>query len=283
VYEPTSGGLPSREVQALAVTARGQVWAGTGGPYGDAGRGAAVLDPARDGWTLYSRATAGPGFGFDNVTGIALDPSLGHVWLTSQGKPACPTPSRANACPDLSGAVSRLVGSEWRSWSRRGDPPAPALADIGAFTAVVYDASPGAQRVWVGGWHGQPNFHWNDGTGLDATVNSCPRSCQADGWTGTRFPGDGAVRALAVDSQGRLWAGGHRNGAGAVPPVGGLRILTGEVWSVHTSELTPLPSDDLTAFAPAGASMWVGTLAAGAIRWLPPVLDRRSYLPRAAR
>lgn len=282
-YEPQVGELPGREVQAVALDGQGKVWLGTGGPFGESGRGAAVLDPASGDWTVYTRAAAGAGFGFDNVTALGLDPVTGSMWLASQGKPSCPTPAGARKCPDIAGAVARFQpgreGGSWTSWSRGGQPPSPALSEQGAFTSLLFDR-PHA-RVWVGGWQGETNFHWNEGTGLNASVDACPRNCEPGSWQAQRFAGDGAIYALALDGIQRLWAGGHRGARGRVPPAGGLRILDGEVWTLHTTSSTPLPSDNITALGPSGQAMWLGTWESGAIQWRPAVLEHQAYLPLA--
>jgi sugar lactone lactonase YvrE len=281
-WAPAVGGLPSREIQAVAVDRRGQVWAGTGGAFGEAGRGVAVLDPITGAFTLHSRASGGAGFGFDSVTGVAVDGATGQVWLSSQGKPSCPAAAgKKDDCPPIAGAVSRWDGQAWQSWSRRAAPPSPALADQGGMTALTFDGQRG--QLWAGGWEGEQNFHWNDGTGLNASVDVCSRDCLPTAWSGQRWPGEGAVFALAVDGAGRLWTGGHRNGRGAVPPVGGLRLRTGTQWTVHTTAVAPLPSDDITALAAGGAAMWVGTWDRGATQWVAPNLDQRVFLPGAHR
>lgn len=281
-WEPSRGGLPSRQAQAVLVDRVGQVWVGTGGAFGGGGRGAAVYAPSTGGWTRHTRAGSGAGFGFDNVSGLAEDPVTGHLWLTSQGRPTCPTAtSGRDKCPAIQGAVSRWDGSVWQAWSRQGSPPATGLAEQGALDAIRFDRGRG--RVWVGGWEGERNFHWNEGVGLNATVDGCPRTCQGDGWSGVRFEDDGSIRALAVDGNGRVWAGGHRNGSGLVPPVGGLKILIEEVWTEHNTATTPLPSNNITALDAVGQTVWVGTWERGAMQWRPAVLNERAYLPRADR
>ncbi len=282
VQEPARGGLPTRLAQAVAVDRAGQVWVGTGSAFGGDGRGAAVYDPAAGTWTRYTRATSGEGFGFDNVSGIAEDPVTGHVWLISQGKPNCPTAAGGrDDCPAIQGAVSRWDGSGWQAWSRRGNPPAAGLADEGALDDIVFDRGRG--RVWVGGWAGERNFHWNDGYGLNASVDGCPRACQPAAWSGERFVDDGSIQALAVDGNGRVWAGGHRQGSGLIPPVGGLKLLSEDVWTEHNTDTTPLPSNNITALYAVGQTLWVGTWERGAVEWRPAVLDERAYLPRAGR
>jgi ligand-binding sensor domain-containing protein len=282
-YEPKVGELPSRDVQALALDLQGKVWLGTGGSFGDSGQGAAVLDPGSGDWTHYKRAAQGAGFGFDNVTALGLDPVMGTMWLASQGKPDCATPAEPRKCLDIAGAVSRFQpsreGGTWTSWSHSAKPPAPGLSEQGAHTALLFDR-PHA-RVWVGGWQRETNFHWNEGVGMTASVDFCPRNCEPGSWQGERFDGDGAVYALALDGTNRLWAGGHRNGHGLVPPTGGLRILDGDAWTLHTTASAPLPSDNITALGPSGPAMWLGTWESGAIQWRPAVLPHKTYLPTA--
>lgn len=272
----TPAGAPSRltSAQAIAVDGAGRVWIGT------AGEGAAAYDPAGDQWTVHDSRTGGPGFGGMNVSGIAVDPVTGHVWLAHQAHPdwAC---DPAGQCERVfrGGGFSRWDGRTWSRWAKSTGAPLSAQGDDGEMTSIVFDRGRG--RVWAGGWVGRGGFHWLTGIGIDATLDGCARPCAGDDWSAERFEDGGAVRALAVDAGGRLWAALHRNHAGVIPPAAGIRILDDAAgWQAMTVADGGLPADEVAALGPAPEGMWVGMLDRGAALWRPFEVRDRAFLPR---
>jgi len=270
-----SGGGTRDDIQALAVDTAGRVWAGT------AGNGAAVYDPTQDTWTVHDWAHVGQHFGGDNVTAVAVDAAGGDVWLAHSGAPVC-DPARLPAeCVRVlrGGGVSRWDGTRWSYWSKTTGAALQAYGGEGDMTAIAFDAA--RARVWAGAWVGQAAFHWFDGRGIDGGLNACPQPCSDAAWSGARFEDGGAVRALAIDSDGRLWMGLNRSGNGIIPLAAGVRILGApDPEAVITVDRTDLPSNEVTALAPAaGGKMWVGTWDRGAAVWSPLVVRSRAYLP----
>lgn len=274
--QPGSSPLPSRSVQALAFDPGGRLWVGT------ENRGAAVYDAAGDTWTLFDQALAGEGFGGNNVTGIATDPATGDVWLAHGMALVCDPTKPPDPCEAIhqGGGVSRWDGRRWERWSKSGGAGIDAYGKDGEMTALAFD--PAGGRLWAGAWAPAiETFHWIDGTGIDASLSGCPRNCRDDAWTATRFGDAGAVRALSMDTGGRLWVGLSRGGNGKVPARSGVRLLgAGDRWSAWTAAHSPLPGDEVTALGAAGeGGMWVGTLDRGAALWRPFEVRDRVFLP----
>ncbi|RIL11664.1 hypothetical protein DCC79_04170 [bacterium] len=271
----TPVGAPSRftSAQALAVDLDGRLWIGT------VDEGAATYDPAGDRWVAHAAPAAGPGFGGMNVSGIAVDPVTGHVWLAHQAYPdwVCDPAGKCER-PFRGGGVSRWDGRGWTRWAKSTGAPLAAHGDDGEMTSIAFDRGRG--RVWAGGWAGRGSFHWLTGVGIDGTLDGCMRPCDAGDWTSERFPDGGAVRALAVDAEGRLWAALHRNHAGSIPPAAGIRILDAQAGWRTVSAADGLPADEVAALAPAPDGMWVGLLDRGAAVWRPFEVRDRAFLPR---
>mgnify|MGYP001112714671 CR=1 FL=1 len=175
--------------------------------------------------------------------------------------------------------MSRYDGAGWAHWSKGEGSQLDAAGPEGNFTAVAFDPLLG--RVWAGAWsEGVASAHWMSGTGIDATVNQCPRNCSHGDWRSRRFVDDGAVRALAVDAQGRLWVGASRDGLGVVPHPGGVKLYDGSAWWRLP---TGFWSREITALAAQGDGMWLGTFDGGAARWWPVELQPAAWLPAVAR
>jgi len=276
VYRPEPGKLPPAELQALAVDAAGRVWIGT------AWAGVVVYDPRVDTWTTHDRGSAGDAFGGQSVTDVAIEPASGDVWLSHRAAVAwtCDPPGSSSCTRTWEGGgVSRWDGTAWTHWAKSTGAPLEAFGDAGDLAAIAFDR--GRSKVWAGGWvNRSDSFHWQDGVGIDASLNACPRGCSDAAWTGARFTDGGAVRALAVDAAGRLWAGLSRDGSGRVPPAAGVRVLRGDdEWSVWTPWNSDLPDDEVTALGSTGDGMWAGTLDRGAAVWRPFTARARVFLP----
>ena len=281
LHRPAAGdyGAPLRDVLALALDGAGRLWVGTGDPGSDDGDGVLVQDG--DDWRNLRRATEGSAFGGDVVTGIAVDPLTGDVWLaTHHGR--CGPGGAAAECPAngrVGGGVSRFDGSAWSRWRTGDGSGLLASGAEGNFTTIAFDATRG--RAWAGAWaEGSSSAHWLTGTGIDAAVSDCPRNCSQAAWQARRFPDQGAVRAAEIDGEGRLWVGASRDGRGLIPHPGGVMVLTDGAWSRLSSDTW---STDVTALARQGDGMWLGTFDGGAARWWPVELEAGAYLPVAGR
>jgi ligand-binding sensor domain-containing protein len=182
----------------------------------------------------------------------------------------------------VGGGVGRWDGRSWARWSKAEGAALAANGPAGDFGTLVFDRS--RATVWAGTWVGDPaGFHWLRGLGTDASVSWCPRACAAPDWQSVVFEDEGAVRALALDADGRLWAGTSRDRRGLAAPLGGVKVLAGGRWAVHSAADGGLPAGEVTALAAEGDGVWAGTLDAGAARWRPVELTPRLYLPSASR
>jgi ligand-binding sensor domain-containing protein len=277
--------LPIRSVLALAKDTSGRMWAGTGVPTEDRGDGVAIHDPRTGAWQLRSRASEGQSFGGDVVTGVAVDPLSGDVWLATHH-----THCRQGALDDpcdpngrIGGGISRWDGSQWSRWTKESGGDLRANGVSGNFASILFDA--GRSRVWAGAWaEGYGGVHWMRGEGIDAAVNQCGRACSGASWQGRVFRDDGVVRAQAVDAEGRLWVGASRDRLGIIPHRGGVKVYdggrSGDGWLwLRTDYL----SNEVTALGRQGDGMWVGTYDGGAARWWPVELTPGAYLPVAGR
>ena len=254
--------VPDQEVQSCAVDKLGRIWVGTGDPRAAEGDGIAVLDPQSGNWTTW-RKTQGVPFAGNGVSGIDVDSVTGDVWASHHASQFCEPPPFGGICTliRVGGGVSRWNGSKWDIWQK----PAAPLAAFGAqgeLTSVAVDRAAG--RVWAGGWDAQPkNFHWLQGTGINAALNWCPLDCTNGAWESKVWPEDGDVVALEVDDDGHLWAGTHRYGNGIIPSVSGVKLYDGSQWLTYTPENSGLASNEITALDSQTEGMWVGTRVRG--------------------
>lgn len=269
---------PDPRVEAIGIDTAGGVWAGSDGA------GSFRYDPVAGTWTQH--APPGPAadgqWGGNRVTALAADPVSGAVWLGHRSGSVCDPaelPERCLPIQDGGGLSRHRAPAEWRHWSKAAGASLEAFGVEGEITAALVDPRRGL--VWAGAWVDQAGgFHWGEGRGIDAALNACPLPCDSGDWQGRRFEDGGAVRALALDGAGRLWAGLHRNGIGTVPPRSGLRILgpDGE-WRRLSQVEAPLPSDEVTALAALPEGMAIGTLDRGAAIWIPLQVRDRAFLP----
>ncbi len=248
----TADGLPSNEVNSVAVGADGSVWVGT-----DAG-----LGRLRDGqWTVYTTADGLPG----NYVNPVAAGSDGSVWAAVQGG--------WSDIENLTFGFGRLRDGRWTSvYATVGDLWAPL--DVAAL-AVGADGS-----VWVG-TYGQGLASLRDGqwTGYfpaDGLPHNDVRSVAVgpDGsvWVGTIGGGLGRLRdgvwtvyttangllidmvsPVAVGSDGTVWAVSYP----------GLGRLRDGVWTFYTTD-DGLPGDWPNSLAiGADGSLWAGTDGGG--------------------
>jgi ligand-binding sensor domain-containing protein len=264
VFDVDNSQLPDQDVSAVAVDKTGRVWAGTGDTK-SSGYGIAIYDPTAKTWTRFERGSlpSGQKMGSNGITDLSLDPQTGAMW--SSHHPV------VEYRQDLGGNYSRIfIGggvslwntSAWSAWTKQAGARLRAFGEYGETTAVLADRT--HNRIWVGAWDGEANFHWPEGYGVHAVVNSCPLDNCANGtWESTTFKEDGLVSDIDLDRAGNVWVGTHRNGSGVIPPTGGVKVFDGGEWSTYTPGNTPMTSNQITALAAVDARMWVGTLDDG--------------------
>lgn len=273
VYNRDNSPIPDQEVGAVTAGTDGRIWIGTGNGKSE-GSGLASFDPRSGTWTVHQRATVplGQTLGSNGTHRLAVDPLTGHVWAAHHSVVEVSQDLGGTLQRSLAGGgVSRWDGARWSAWTRQGGARLNAYAATGGngqastggeMSAILVDRT--HDRVWAGAWNAEANFHWLQGYGLDATLNWCPlATCDNGSWESLSFPGDGKVSALGQDRRGLVWVGTQREGAGLVPPVGGLRLYDGRDWYHYLPANSGLVDQELTAIASAGLETWVGSLASG--------------------
>lgn len=273
VYDIDNSDLPDQTIPAVAIDLQGRIWAGTGDGR-SSGQGIAVYDPAVKTWTLYDYATipADQKMGSNGITDLAVDPVSGDVWASHS--PVVIWKENLNGSFSRvygGGGVSRWNGSRWQAWGKKAGATFKAFGEDGETTAVLPDRA--HNRMWLGSWDAAASFHWLEGYGVNAVINWCPLDACTNAWESKIFPEDGLVSDIVLDYANRVWVGTHRNGAGKVPPIGGIKIYDGVDWFTYTPDNVPLPSNQITAMAQDGDAMWVGTLSDGIAVFdaVPPV------------
>lgn len=285
VFDPTNSPLAYRETAAVEVDAAGRVWAAVGNLV-ETGVGLAVLDPASGAWrthTVTADFNAGNG-----VSDLAIDPATGHVWTAHYPvERRVPIgPGRPDQIVVAGGGVARWDGERWRSWTKKDSGSTmQSFGDYGVYGAVAVDRGRG--RIWAGGWSTIGSvFHWPRGENVHAQLDSCPlETCRARDWQGRRWLGDGLVSSLDVDAVGRLWVGTHRHGRGVVPPLGGVKVLDDDAWTVLNPDNSSLPSHQITTVKATGRAVWIGTLQHGAAVYredVAPLPTPTPFVPTAA-
>lgn len=268
VFDPRNSDLADRDIAAVQLDVAGAVWLAQS-DRSKSGHGIVMFDPPTRRWVRH-RATADLNAG-NGPTDLALDPITGDLWATFIPIEDIVTlPGGREQKIFAGGGVARWNGLRWKSWTKADSGSTlKAYGDKGSLYAVLADRANG--RVWAGGWDGQSRkFHWPSGTGVDAVLNWCPiNDCVANAWQHVTFSGEGQVDALAIDTSGRVWAGLDRFELGMIPPRGGVRLYADGEWSALTLDDSGLPSNAITALAPAGDGMWVGTWNDGAARFMP--------------
>lgn len=265
VYDDGNSELPRNGVGAVQVGAvevddAGRVWAGTGDRRA-AGDGIGVLDPATGAWTVHDYAD-GMRAG-DGIADFDLDPATGDIWTAHHpvlGYITLPNGQQQRYFDG--GGASRYNGTAWQSWTK---PAATirAFGDKGITEAILVDRAAGL--VWLGGWDGDPvTYHWGLGRDVDAALNWCPlEGCTDGAWSAKVWADDGTVAALRLDEAGRVWAGTNRAEAGTTPADAGVKVRVDGTWHTLNAANTDLPSNEISALAPDGPRMWVGTLSRG--------------------
>ncbi len=273
-------GLVSGSVSSLAAGCQdGELWLGTGEPWEHAGRGLQRLrtgsdptDLGADAWTHH----AFPDLASDNVTAIAADCAAGKVWVG--GTHHSRREGAGEAWVGGGAAVYDLATERWARHLAEGGLEGYAE---GAITGAVLSlATTETERVWAGGFG-------TDETTAGQLIAERPlwpavlneRSGQS--WEHEVFERAGWISALAVDGQGRLWAGSSRGGTARdsaapeswredAPSLGGLFVREEGRWSRLDPRASGLPANDISSLAvdPEG-QIWLGTEGWGMARFEP--------------
>ncbi len=264
VFDVDNSQIPDQDIMAVAVGKNGRIWVGTGNGKSE-GYGIAVYDPVAKSWTKYERGSlpAGQKMGSNGVTDLSIDPQTGHIWVSHHPVVEYREDLGGNISRIfVGGGVSRWNGTAWEAWTKQAGARLRAFGDYGEMTAVLADRV--HNRVWAGGWDGEANFHWPEGYGVNAVINWCPiDNCTNDKWESALFKDDGLVSDIDLDHAGNVWVGTHRNGAGIIPPLGGVKVFDGANWTAYTPDNSALPSNQITALGVSEKRMWVGTLGDG--------------------
>lgn len=258
----TADGLPGNHLSALALDGRGKLWVGSGatdrGPKELAYRGAglAVLN-------LQDRKVERKvGYGdliSDNITDLVV--AGGKVYASSAYFYYVDT-RQGGAQLNLGGGLN-IFDLATGTWKRIGSAEGltPAVKDGGTQTrplidlrSVVVDSG---GRVWLGGM-----AYANGVFDPDRRPDGIIEEIGTDGKVlHHRFAAAGAVRALALDAAGRLWAGTAQDG---------VRILVDGGWQTERAHVGGLPSEQMAALLIDGDRFWFGSTAEGLFLLAPP-------------
>ena len=254
VFKAQNSGLPSNDVQALAVGGDGALWAGTRG-------GLARYHQGR--WQVFKAADIGLDDGSIHALAVGGD---GALWAGTRGGVARYHQGRWQVfkAADIGlddGSIHALaVGGDGALWAgtrgglaryHQGRWQVFKAADIGLGANSIHALAVGGDGVlWAGTGHilGSPHghgdvvrYHQGQWQVLDSSRSGLP---------------DGNVQALAVGGDGALWVGvgDYRTGNG------GLARYYRNQWSVFKTSNSGLPSNDVQALAVGGdGALWAGT------------------------
>ncbi len=260
VYNTDNSGIVSNNVSALVMEppeCGGRLWLGTGRLYDYSGQGISRYDPQQNLWTTYTS-----GLSSLNITDAAIDPTTCNPWFAT-------APYWRHGAR-IGGGVSTFNGSTWTQLNQ-----ASGLLTYDNDVRAIAVAPDGT--VWAGGYHytgWQLGLDWPY---VDAAVNRRV-GLSWESWT---FPKQGWISALAVDNQGRVWAGTSRGRATPDMAVGGVYVFDGENWVHLSPECKGAP-----LCAPSGlpsnvgiqaivvdrttGDVWLGTVDQGLVRYSPP-------------
>ncbi len=258
----TAEGLPSNHLSALALDGRGKLWVGSGatdrGPkeFAFRGGGLAVISTQTQSW---ERTYNFPTLTSDNITdlqvhdGQLLVATSYFFYIDSR-----PGGARMNTGGGLS--ILDLAAGSWQKLTAEQGLSYAVQSGLGSklidIRAIEVDPE---GTIWLGGLS-YPNGRYDPNIQPDGVVDELSGSQV----TAHRFEEAGAVRALALDREGNLWAGSARDGVR-------VRLETG--WLRQSATSGGLPSARLSALEKEGATMWVGTSGDGLIQLAPPGLS----------
>lgn len=272
VYTPTStnGGLPSNNVNAMALDRAGSLWVGTANGIGQRGP---------DGtWTRYTSMSTGGGLAHNYVNGMVALPD-GTLWFATLGGISRRAPdgswstvtreSTAGGLPDdrVFAVAADPDGSLWfgtfAGASRLGPDGIWATYSVTSTAGGLPHDRVEAVHVDTGGnrWFGTLG-----GVGRLAADGTWSTFTMAS--TGGGLPED-EVRVITSDGGGNLWLG---------TPVGAARLAADGTWTTYTVA-DGLADDRVLAIAAVersgpgggttvGGELWFGTYG-GATRGIP--------------
>lgn len=187
-YTQSNSGLVNNSTKALSMDGAGRLWIGTNWLVsgGDSGAGVSVLDPAGtpfnradDTWTTFTTSDRLA----SNAVRALFSAGTGIIWLGTN-----------NGLSRLNYGSSPFIKSDdqWISHTARN-----RISGYSAYAA----ADAGTTGIWLGTEQGLSFLNYN----------ASPHFKQDDAWTtytaaDDRLPAD-RIRALAMDSRGRLWIG----------------------------------------------------------------------------
>jgi len=248
-----SSGLISNNVSAVAIeppNCGGKIWVGTGRLYDYSGFGISRFDPAQGTWVRFTS-----GLSSLNITDAVVDPATCNVWFAT-------APYNSNG--NWTGGGVSLFDRASSSWIKLNQ-----TSGLVAYGDDVRSIAVGPEGVvWAGGYQYTGRQLSLDWPYVSAAVNRR----LGGSWTSWTFPQQGWVSALAVDRQGRLWAGTSRGRETPDVADGGIYILEGDKWSHLTAANSGLPSNvGIQVIAVDGAdNVWIGTVDQGIVRYSPP-------------
>lgn len=282
----TPAGLRDASVSAVARGCAGDLWVGTGNPWDAYGEGIDVLTPgnsvhviAQDKWTAHNYISkAVDGLPSKNITGIAVNCAAKKVGVAAAHHVRAPDGTTPGGSLVGGGvALFDLVTSTWKRYDTRhgfvsykdgellAEANSVAVADDGALYGGAYGTNDTSTAKLV---NEKPYWPAVLNTLVDPT------------WTNKVFERSGAVSAIAIDGQGRLWVGTSRGGMAREsaspenwrdgPDPGGLFVFDGAEWHTLDTAGAGLPSNDISAIAiGADGTVWIGTEGWGLARFAP--------------
>jgi hypothetical protein len=239
-------GLPSNQVWAIAQDGGGRSWFGTNGSgAGLLDDGGTPFDKKDDTWITF---TAADGLAGDYVYAVVED-SGGRLWFGADG---------GVSVLDDGGTPFDEEDDVWTTFTT-----ADGLAE-GSVQSIAID---GGDRLWfgtrtssmTGQWYGYASVLDDGGTPFDKGDDAWITFTTADGLA------DGAILAVAIDGEGRLWFGAYGL---ELPSRGGVSVLDGggtpfdkgdDVWATFTTA-DGLAHNWINAIAmDGGGRLWFGT------------------------
>lgn len=281
VYNKSNSGLPSNEVQTIAVDKSGNKWIGT------LDAGMAKFNGST--WTVYN--TSNSRLPNNNVVSIALD-SLGNKWIGTANELVKYDDTnwtiynvKNSGLPDnyVSAVSIDEQGNKWIGTIRglaKFDDNNWTIYNSGQFSklknisSITIDAE---GNKWIGTWFGLFKFagssiqefsisnsglpaDWVNSITMDGSGNKLIATTggfvKYDGIKWQSFPSSGNnlphnyVKAVAIDDAGNKWIG---TGGG------GLVKFDGNRWTVFNDSNSPIPNNNISAIScDRDGNAWIG-------------------------
>jgi len=228
----TADGLASNLVWAIAVDGGNRPWFGTEGGVSVLNNGSTPFYKGDDTWTSFTTAD---GLANDDVGAIAVDGG-NRAWLGTWGGGVSVLNHR--------GTPFYKQDDTWTTFTTTD-----GLADNGV-RAIAMD---GGNRLWFGTYGGGVSVLDHGGTPFDKGDDTWTTFTTADGLA------DDYIRAIAVDSGGRLWFGTSSGGVSMLDHRGTPFYKGDDAWTTFTTA-DGLADNGVTAIAlDSGGRLWFGT------------------------